>query len=803
MNFQLQAKCEDLFLSSSLQERRSIFMKKQNISIRRRLGALAIALVMAVQLAACGDAESAGDLRQISEWVWVPEYVDVGDESVSYYEMKQVGDGLYYISYDWDEETQVSSQSLCKYSLTDGSVTKKPLMLEEVENGGQNVNSYTVAEDGSLYAVVYTYIYSESEEGQEYQEPERFLCKFDAEGKMVYKNSMAEQMKDGDNYVRYMAIDGEGRLYVATESSVWLYNGEGAYQGTIDMSAGAGGWIQAMGMGRDGKMYISYYSYDGSGSSNVLKELDYDNKKAGASYEGFVNGNGDALIPGIEKDFLVYDGTAVYEYDMATQTKEELFRWIESDINGNYVRSIGMTEDGRLVAVINDWEDEANSGIALLTKTSSDQVPQKETIVVATMDSAYNLQSLAVKFNKASDKYRVVVKEYVDYDSWDGNDYTALWSDALANLNNDITSSNCPDIIDISGLNIQQMASKGVFEDLNAYLEKSDKLSRSDFLENLLEAYTFDGVLVTIPQSFMMQTIVGKASEVGTEMGWTLEELMAYADANPGAALLEGATKASIMQMLMMYNEDRFINWTTGECSFDSDEFKELLAFVNRFPEEYDYDSDSASTATKIQRGELLLDGAYISDFNDVQIYPDMFGGDVTFIGYPTMDGSIGCAMSAYQSYAIASKSKMKEAAWEFIESCLLQEQGEFSSYGFPAVKSRLDAMAEEAVKVEYLTDENGEQVLDENGVAIKMGGSSSIHYEDGWSYTYREPTQEEVDLVYELMKVAKPVSYNYGDMVSNIITEEAEAFYKGQKSADEVAGIIQSRVKIYVEENN
>ena len=73
--------------------------------------------------------------------------------------------------------------------------------------------------------------------------------------------------------------------------------------------------------------------------------------------------------------------------------------------------------------------------------------------------------------------------------------------------------------------------------------------------------------------------------------------------------------------------------------------------------------------------------------------------------------------------------------------------------------------------------------------------------YEDGWSYTYRLPTQEEVDKVMELMNVAKPVSYNGDDEISKIINEEAEAFFKGQKSVDEVAGVIQNRINIYVSE--
>ena len=50
-------------------------------------------------------------------------------------------------------------------------------------------------------------------------------------------------------------------------------------------------------------------------------------------------------------------------------------------------------------------------------------------------------------------------------------------------------------------------------------------------------------------------------------------------------------------------------------------------------------------------------------------------------------------------------------------------------------------------------------------------------------------------------MDLAKPVSYNGDDEISKIINEEAEAFFKGQKSVDEVAGIIQNRVNNYVGE--
>ena len=43
---------------------------------------------------------------------------------------------------------------------------------------------------------------------------------------------------------------------------------------------------------------------------------------------------------------------------------------------------------------------------------------------------------------------------------------------------------------------------------------------------------------------------------------------------------------------------------------------------------------------------------------------------------------------------------------------------------------------------------------------------------------------------------------YQYDQKMMEIITEEANAFFEGQKSAKEVADIIQNRIQVYVNEN-
>ncbi len=756
-------------------------------TICRRVLTLALTAAMAFSLAACGN--SSGGETEKKEWVWVPEFVTIEDENVSYYDMQLVGDALYYQSYDWDEDTQESTQSVCKYSLADKSTTKTPLHYSE--EGNWNLNRTAFGPDGSMYGIANVY-------NEDYSESETFLCKFDDQGNQIYVEDMTDLV--ADSYVDSIAIDGEGRIYVSGDSNIWLFDADGNKRGSV--SVGDGNWIRSMGSGKDGKMYICYYN----NGNSVLSDIDFDGKKTGGTYENFPSGNSDRLKPGIDKDFLVQDGSKVYEYDVKSQKAEELFTWLDSDINGNYVQSFGLLEDGRILAVTSDWETNENS-IALLTKTKASEVPQKETIVVGSLYGGSDIQSAAVKFNKSNDKYRISIRGYLDFNSWNGEDYEAYMADGINRMNNDITSSNCPDILDLSGLNIKQLAAKGVFEDLGAYLDKSEKVSREDFLQNVLEAYTLNGTLISIPYSFQMQTVVGKGSEVGKEMGWTIDDLIAYADAHPDTQLFDNVSKEQIMLYLMVYNADSFIDWSTGECNFDTDEFKSILNFVNRFPDqdEIKWDEDDLSTPNKIQKGQVLLYEENIYDFDEIQMCNEIFQGDASYIGYPTTDGSAGCMLAANQAYAITSKSKQKDGAWEFIEEFLTREDdsnGRFNSFGFPTLKSKLSAMAEEAVKVQYYTDENGEPVLDDNGEPIVMGGGSSVSYQDGWTYEYRMPTQEEVDLVMSLMEIAKPVTYSQGDEVLNIINEEAAPFYKGQKSVDEVASVIQSRIKIYVGEN-
>ncbi|MBQ8547737.1 MAG: extracellular solute-binding protein, partial [Lachnospiraceae bacterium] len=644
--------------------------------------------------------------------------------------MQVMGDALYYSSGSWNEDTQNYEQYIKKYSLTDKTTQELMIPLETNENtedgsySGQNIHGFVALEEG-VGVVLNTY---KSSANGEYESWDSFV-KLDASGNEIFNTDLREVMgNDEENsYIRNILADAEGNFYLVADRKVFLIDAEGKSCGAADLNMGTDSWVNAAGVGKNGKVYVGCFDYSTGESKYILSEIDFASRKVSNTYENFRSSNGERIYAGAEKDFVIHDGSTVYEYDLEKQTCEAAFDWLDSDINGSFVNMVGALSDGRVIAAYEDWSTDER-GIALLTKTPAKNVVQKKQILIGTMFTDSDLQAAAVKFNRSNDEYRISIKQYVDYDNYSEN----TWSDALTTLNNDLTSKNCPDIVNLSNLNPERLASKGIFEDLASYLDKSEKLSKEDYLENVMEAFTFDGKLVCIPKSFEMMTIAGRASDLGTESGWTLSELAAYANANPDASLFEGMTQEIMLQIFMTYNEDLFIDWESGKCSFDSQEFKELLELAARFPKEYEWSADDASEPTKIQNGEVLLSYTYIYNFDEVQLYNEIYEGDLVFIGFPSADGTGGHLLQTSAGYAITKKSDVKDGAWEFIESYLTSEQSDYD-YGFSTNKNELAKMAEEACKVEYATDENGAVIKDENGEPIPVGGGYGIGYEDGW----------------------------------------------------------------------
>ncbi len=743
--------------------------------------------------------DSGADSAQQREWVYVPEVITMEDEHADYERMQLAGDTLCYVSQG--EDVGDGAKGICRYSLVDRELERVPIDWTE---GGQNwdVGVRFFDQDCNVYLTANVY-------PADYSSMTRFLCKFDSEGDCLFSRDITEQL-GRDSSLDRLAVDGQGRIYLfADEGKILLYTGEGEYHGSVSCSpSGSPVSVQIKGAcdGADGKFYVcvSKGNVDITGENTegtdevdtccMLMEIDFEGKQlseaagdipdikgfcAGKRWEG--DSAGEREDSAGQYDFLLYDEKAVYGFDLAAQKKdpgsagEELFTWLDSDINGYCVTGLYLAEDGRLCATVADWGNEDTS-IVMLGRTKADQAPQREEMVLATVEGEGNLTAMAVKFNRGNSQYHLTVKGY----------------ESLTDLYNAVLAKESIDLVDLAGINVQKLAAQGFFEDLAPYVDQSEAFDRSDFVDGILDVYTFDNKLVGIPASFTLRTVVGDGAQQELQEGLTLEELLAATKRHPGAMAFDGLTKEEMMRYLMMFNEDTFIDWDTGTCHFDSEVFQAVLEYVNQFPDAVGNSMEETALPAKIKNGEVLFAIAELNEFRAIQEFEGMFGETAACVGFPTPDGQGGHLLFTGDAYGIAAASGHKEGAWKFIEGFLVQEKsdsyyGNFLTASFPTLKKVLDERVEEAI---------------ERDSRYENGRFPETIYSDGTTFQFHALTWDEVNVMLNLVPEAKAYFDVEGDEIIQIISEEASGYYSGQRGAGDVAALIQNRVQLYVNES-
>src|SRR5699024_11484299 len=102
------------------------------------------------------------------------------------------------------------------------------------------------------------------------------------------------------------------------------------------------------------------------------------------------------------------------------------------------------------------------------------------------------------------------------------------------------------------------------------------------------------------------------ASVVGDRTSWTLQDLMdAKASMGDNVSIFgEYDTKSGVLYSCLSHAIDSFIDWEARTCSFDSQEFIDMLNFANQFLkefnyEDYDWETSESEFARKIGRAHV------------------------------------------------------------------------------------------------------------------------------------------------------------------------------------------------------
>ena len=403
------------------------------------------------------------------------------------------------------------------------------------------------------------------------------------------------------------------------------------------------------------------------------------------------------------------------------------------------------------------------------------------------VDFDAEIEKQVVKFNRNQNEYILEIRKY-------GEDN---YAEGLAALNADIASGKGPDIIQIDNdAQYWEYASKNMLEDLYLFIDEDEQLQREDFFLTVLKQFEYNSKLCGLSPFFAINSTIGNPNYISDEH-ITFEEFCEMWENRKDIEIYQPITRERVLSFGCGFEMDTFVDLQNHSCSFNSEEFVELLMFSKRFVSQREQIFSTCELYKRWQDNRICMmyDGP-ITTFDGYTKYKSMLGQDAMLIGWPTVDGCGPQLSYNFPYLAINSNSKEKEVAWEFIRGFLQTDfllARDNERKGFPILEEAFELRAQEAMEIIWGTDETGEPIeIPDQGGCIDRDGT-----EINWPVY--AATKEEVDYIRNVINELEIVP-DYGE-ISSMIYEEANYYWNGSKSAQEVADIIQNRVQLYMEE--
>lgn len=744
----------------------------------KKIRLISIILAASLFLSACGGAgQSESEVSKTNKNAVFQEEANVfsleeGDVS----QLLVEGDTIYVEQYSYDYNQPQTRRKITGFAL-DGTVESQFIQEMEINAGA---GAFAADAEGNIYSILYQYATYEGDDTTD----KIFLTACGPDGTEKWKIHMNENMEaDEYFYVSSIYCNDKNQIMVDSARGIEIYDNQGNPVKLIEKDNGNEARLFQV---RDGK--FAFISSDGN--TATIQTLDEQSGVFGEKVSLPFNYYRYQMSKGNAYDLYLSDDYGIYGYNIGDTEITKVMDYISSDFASNYLYQISFVDENTFIAY---YYADGGSVLSKFTKVAAEDVVDKTELVIGCYYLDYTIKQKLVDFNKNNQEYRLNIRDYAMYDTME--DY----SQGLTRLNADIVSGNVPDIMILnSQMPFNSYVSKGVFADLNTFLEKDTELTKEDLLPNILEALSSEDGLYRIAPSFSLTTFVGKTADVGEEPGWTMDEAMELLANKPeGTQLLSEVTASSFLYYTVWICGEQYVNWDAGECFFDSEGFIKTLEFAKSLPTEIDYstiiDDESywQEMETQYRDGNTILSLQYFSGFRDYNyVKQGVFGEDVTLIGFPVDEG-LGAGLNFNNPMAISALSKNQDVAWEFVKTFFTEEYQESLDYDFPLRVSSLEKLEEKAWEKPYYIDEDGnKQEYDD------------YFYVNGMEIPVEPMTPEETAVFMDYLKSLNKLCI-YDETLYNIIVEETAGYFEGQKTAEEVASIIQSRAKIYVSENS
>lgn len=663
----------------------------------------------------------------------------------------------YLIRQDYDEESQVTT--LTRYDPDGQAVGSTDIPPLEATNPDA-IETYcyvssTCFTDGGIWLTHNQSSLLDQETGE--SESVDFLEQWSYEGECLRSLAVKDLLKEDDtaDFLYDMTLDDQGNPIFSTEKYIYFCDEEGRPTATMDCDGSYYNFCRDSA----GRLYLNAVF------ENQIYTINWDTHAPGDALFS-TTGNETVLPGGGAYDFLLKSETTLRGVSLSTGTITEILSWADWDLTNCVGSVMYLDEETFLISTYSLLGDE--SGILTLSRVPADQIPEKTVVRLAVgLDTEavswgqtwtdaldYKVVEAINQFNRQSDTYRVEVETY----------------SSGQELNLKLVSGDAPDIIDWNSTawleeppSMELYAKKGYLLDLEPLFDADEELSTDDFIPNIFDlAKGRTNGMYSMPLNFYFATMTAPKAYVGDQVGWTVSELLEVVETLPeDMCVWDYTTQSNMLDTLLRTNINSFVDLTAGTCDFKNQDFYDMLTLCRDY-----FPAETGENYTPPAGGSLLTGqgsmgrlGQFASD-----VMRPLEEQGQTMIGYPGAAGN-GLSIIFNEELALCALGQQQAGAWEFLRTLYTYD---FQYNG----SSIMCAVRQDAF------DAKEDRYLEVNGSC----------------------TEAESMAARALVYGAENVRTNDSPVIG-IISEEAAAFFAGDKTAEETADIIQSRVEIYLGE--
>lgn len=224
-----------------------------------------------------------------------------------------------------------------------------------------------------------------------------------------------------------------------------------------------------------------------------------------------------------------------------------------------------------------------------------------------------------------------------------------------------------------------------------------------------------------------------------------------------------------------------FLDVERRYCNFDSPEFIRLLEVCKKYGRQQSEKLDGEEYGRQLENGESIAWTGTVS-FLDFSSNMSMYGDNAHLVGFPTGEGGKNY-ITADNTFLVVNAQATHVDEIKGLLAYLLSYDEQFNDSDMTI---RKDVMKDSVVYHEFLK----KYVLK---ISAKEDTTMNIDLKpDGTSW---------IEEYLALVETCKPAQNWRYTMVGTILSEELQPYFAGDKGAKEVAGIIQSRMQLYLNE--